>query len=265
MGKFYNEIQPFHNQWMLKQKVFWVASAPLTGDAYVNVSPKGVEGSFHILSPNQVWYEDLTGSGVETIANIRENGRITIMFNAFEGPPRILRIFGAGRVYEFGTPEYQELLPPSERQPASRSIIMIDVLKVGVSCGWGVPLYTFKAGRTRHQKHSLSAERADIEAESGHDVGECPPRPPNGLKNYWKVKNAISLAGLPGVLSAFNSTQPFERRVIDFEKLDSLQRVQVQTRYQGILNDHVDRRVALGFALGLLVSVLYVRFISTVY
>lgn len=122
------------------------------------------------------------------------------------------------------------------------------------SCGWGVPFYIFKAQRTRHQKHSLSAERADIAAESGHDIGECPPRPDNGLKNYWRVKNAeSSLSGLPGLLFAHNSTKPFEKRVIDFEKLDKLA-AHVPTRHEGILNDYIDRRVALGFAMGLLVA-----------
>jgi hypothetical protein len=124
MAKFFDEIPEFLVEWILKQKLFWVASAPLTSDGYVNVSPKGIEGSFHVVSPTQVWYEDLTGSGtsqvvpilpppvvqlsksivtnsdvwsgVETIAHLRENGRITVLFNAFEGPARIARIFGKG-------------------------------------------------------------------------------------------------------------------------------------------------------------------------
>ena len=117
MAKFFDEIPQFLVEWILKQKMFWVASAPLTSDGYVNVSPKGIEGSFHVVSPTQVWYEDLTGSGmsqavlhlslpidyyvselsgVETIAHLRENGRITVLFNAFDGPPRIARIFGKG-------------------------------------------------------------------------------------------------------------------------------------------------------------------------
>lgn len=122
MGKFFDEIPQFLIEWIVKQKMFWVASAPLSSTGFVNVSPKGVEGSFHLVSPTQVWFEDLTGSGtfricsflppqvvqlpqiltpyvwsgVETIAHLRENGRITVLFSAFEGPPRIVRIFGKG-------------------------------------------------------------------------------------------------------------------------------------------------------------------------
>ena len=96
MGKFYESIPPELVPWMLKQEMFWVATAPLSPEAHVNVSPKGVRDSFHYVSPTRVWYQDLTGSGVETISHLRENGRITLMFNAFEGPPRIVRLFGIG-------------------------------------------------------------------------------------------------------------------------------------------------------------------------
>ncbi len=113
MGKFYDEIPGYAMAMIKKQHMFWVATAPLSADGHVNVSSKGVEGTFHIIDSHTVWYEDLSGSGepthlpfpteplslssgVETISHLRENGRITILFNAFEGPPSIVRLFGRG-------------------------------------------------------------------------------------------------------------------------------------------------------------------------
>ena len=96
MVVFYDTIPPNILKWIEEQQMFWVATAPLSPEAHVNVSPKGVRDSFHYVSPTRVWYQDLTGSGVETISHLRENGRITLMFNAFEGPPRIVRLFGIG-------------------------------------------------------------------------------------------------------------------------------------------------------------------------
>ena len=114
MGKFYDEIPEYLIPWIKQQKIFWVASAPLRPDGHINVSPKGYEGTFHIENSKRFWYEDLTGSGkwncssmgrhcytcytgVETISHLRENGRITVMFSAFDGPPRICRLFGTGQ------------------------------------------------------------------------------------------------------------------------------------------------------------------------
>ena len=96
MGKFYESIPPEIIPWLLKQELFWVATAPLSPEAHVNVSPKGVRDCFHVVSPTRVWYQDLSGSGVETISHLRENGRVTLMFSAFVGPPRIVRLFGTG-------------------------------------------------------------------------------------------------------------------------------------------------------------------------
>lgn len=170
MGQTYAEIPDYLIDWLQKQHMFWVATAPLTSYGHINISPKGVAGTFHVASPTKVWYEDLSGSGMiiicylkfnnslgttpigaETIAHIRENGRVTILFNAFEGPPRIARLYGAGRFpsdrlhcsvlisklpesgsyHEFGTPEYNKLLPPGTRQPGSRAVIIVDIWKVG--------------------------------------------------------------------------------------------------------------------------------------
>ncbi|KAG8221681.1 hypothetical protein J3R82DRAFT_1966 [Butyriboletus roseoflavus] len=139
MGIIYDEIPDKLIEWIAKQKMFWVATAALNG--HVNVSPKGCIESFHILSKNCVWYEDITGSGIETIAHMREpgNARITILFHAFEGAPRILRLFGTGTVHEFGTPGYDTLIPAASRKAGSRAAIVIDVHRVATSCGFGIP------------------------------------------------------------------------------------------------------------------------------
>ncbi|CDO74774.1 hypothetical protein BN946_scf185001.g22 [Trametes cinnabarina] len=194
MGKFYKAIPPELIPWLLKQEVFWVATAPLSPEAHVNVSPKGVRDSFHVVSPTLVWYQDLTGSGIETISHLRENGRITIMFSAFEGPPRIVRLFGTGSVHEYGSPEYGALIPPEHRRPGSRAAIVIDVHKVGTSCGYAVPYYEFKGHRQTLLDYFDKRERADQADPSAHAE--------KGLKAYWEEKNLRSIDRLPGLAHA---------------------------------------------------------------
>lgn len=149
MGAFYDEVpDESHEQWIRQQKVFFVASAPASLDGHVNVSPKG-HATFTLASRRSCFYQDLTGSGNEVVSHLRENGRITIMFCAFEGAPRILRLFGigtvlsdgdvegllglrkksTGKVFERGTKEYNEILPPGDERilPGSRAIIWVDV------------------------------------------------------------------------------------------------------------------------------------------
>lgn len=127
--------------------MFWVATAPLSGSGHVNVSPKGGQ-YFGVLDRKTFWYHELTGSGNETVSHIYEpgNNRVTIMLNAFEGPPRIMRLFGTGRVLEFDTPAFNEFVKAQkvETIPGSRSIIIVDVHQVGTSCGFSVPYYDFK-------------------------------------------------------------------------------------------------------------------------
>ncbi|KAJ3528664.1 hypothetical protein NMY22_g9317 [Coprinellus aureogranulatus] len=152
--------------------MFWVASAPLSADGHVNVSPKGVAGTFHVESSTKVWYEDLSGSGAETIAHIRENGRVTILFNAFEGPPRILRLYGTGSFHEMGTPEYEALLPVGTRQPGSRAIVVVDVYKCGTTCGYSVPYYSFVGHRTPLLDWAARKEAIDLASST---VSAPPP------------------------------------------------------------------------------------------
>ncbi|KAH9891317.1 hypothetical protein C8Q73DRAFT_119795 [Cubamyces lactineus] len=194
MVKFYDHIPPDLIKWLLKQEMFCVATAPLSPDGHVNLSPKGLKGSFHIISPNRVWYQDITGSGVETISHLRENGRITLMFNAFEGAPRICRLWGIGTVHEFGTPEYETFIPPEIRRPGSRAAIVIDVHKVSTSCGYSVPYYEFKGHRQALLAYYDKRERKDREDPNLHAE--------KGLRAYWIEENLQSIDGLPGLAVA---------------------------------------------------------------
>ncbi|EJD55016.1 hypothetical protein AURDEDRAFT_50811 [Auricularia subglabra TFB-10046 SS5] len=225
MGKTYDSIPADLIEWAMKQKMFWVATAPLSGDGHVNVSPKGIEGTFHIVNPNQCWYEDLTGSGVETISHLRENGRITIMFQAFEGAPRIMRFYGKGTVHEFGTSEYERLLPSDKRHISSRAAIVVDIHRVGTvgptgqlpamsaemnvlvqSCGWGIPKYVYQEERTNTWDYFRKMEAADQElAQSGHNPSEPPPEGTRTMKYYWSLKNTASIDGLAGLRLATRS------------------------------------------------------------
>lgn len=150
MGVFYETIPDSLREWILQQKVFWVASAPLSGAGHVNVSPKGGE-YFGVIDEQTFWYQDLTGSGNETLAHLHEpgNGRITIMFNAFEGAPKIVRLWGKGRVLEAETPPFDTFVKEHKVTtiPGTRSIIIVDIHQVGSSCGFSVPFYEFKEFR----------------------------------------------------------------------------------------------------------------------
>ncbi|KAL8287293.1 hypothetical protein RQP46_003745 [Phenoliferia psychrophenolica] len=144
--------------------------------------------TFHICSPTTAWYLDLTGSGNETISHLTENGRITILFQAFEGPPRIMRLFGTGKVFEKDSPEFNALLKPADVLPGTRSIIWIDIHKVGTSCGFSIPFFDFKEERPTLLNWAEKREKAD--AEGNLELG---------LKHYWATSNAKSMDGLPGL------------------------------------------------------------------
>jgi hypothetical protein len=165
--------------WIEQQSLFFVATAPLAADGHVNLSPKGLE-SFVVLGPRSVAYLDLTGSGVETIAHLNENGRIVVMFCAFSGPPRIVRLHGHGTPFPIGTPEYAELAPNFKDYPGARSIIRIELDRVSDSCGFAVP------------RMQLEGDRDDL-------LKWAERKGPDGLETYWADKNAASLDGLPGI------------------------------------------------------------------
>jgi len=177
MGKQFESLLPEHEAFIAKQRIFFVGSAPLSAEGHVNLSPKGYD-SFRVLSPNRVAYLDLTGSGNETSAHVRENGRVSVMFCAFEGPPNILRMYGQGTIVLPGTAEWEELYPLFTPIPGSRQIIVVDFHKVQTSCGYAVPFMSYEKDRETLRKW------ADQKGDEG-------------LDQYWKEKNTRSLDGLP--------------------------------------------------------------------
>ncbi len=180
MGKVYEAIDERLAQMIEAQHLFFVATAALSAEGSVNLSPKGLD-SFAILDPHSVAYLDLIGSGAETIAHLRENGRITILFCSFEGPPRLLRLYGRGEVFEPGDEGFDALLSRFPEHPGTRSIIRVSVTRIADSCGFGVPLYRFEGERTQL---TAWAERK----------GE------NGLRDYQLQNNRESVDGLPALL-----------------------------------------------------------------
>jgi predicted pyridoxine 5'-phosphate oxidase superfamily flavin-nucleotide-binding protein len=179
MGKTHSSIDDAARRFIEAQHIFFVASAPLDVAGHVNVSPKGLD-TFRILGPNTVAYLDFTGSGVETIAHLKENSRIVLMFCAFDGPPNIYRLYGHGRVVEQHEPEFASLADNFPAYAHTRSVIVVEVDRVTDSCGYGVPLFEYKG------------ERRQLELWAQKRGGE-------GLKSYREQKNRQSIDGLPGV------------------------------------------------------------------
>ena len=177
MGAALESISPDLREFIEAQHVFFVATAPLEPTGHVNLSPKGMD-TFRVLSPTRVAYLDLTGSGNETAAHLVQNGRITFMFCAFEGNPKILRLHGRGRVVGPDSPQWAELSPHFPTLPGMRQIIVADILRVQTSCGFGVPLMTFAGDRDALAHWALAK-------------GE------EGLVRYREQKNRVSIDGLP--------------------------------------------------------------------
>src|SRR5215208_8305049 len=155
MGKVYERIEDHQKEWIARQAMFFVGSAPLAGDGHVNVSPKGPIGSLAVLDDHTVAYLDVVGSGAETIAHIRENGRIVIMLCAFDGPPRILRFHGRATVVVRDEQGFEELLAEGGFEDASlpearRAIIDVEVTRISDSCGCTVPLMSAQGTREHH-------------------------------------------------------------------------------------------------------------------
>ncbi len=148
MGRVYEGIDEKLTTWLQAQPLFVVATAPLSADGLVNCSPKGGVGSFVVLTSNRVAYLDLTGSGVETIAHVRENSRITLMFMAFDGPPKIVRLHGHGHVLLAGSEPFNELVGRFPEHPGGlRSIVVVDLTRISDSCGYAVPLMDYQSDR----------------------------------------------------------------------------------------------------------------------
>ena len=137
MGKQRTSIDKTVCQFIEAQSVFFIGTAPLVRDGHVNISPKGLD-TFRILAPTTVAYLDLTGSGIETVAHLKENGRIVVMFCAFQGPPKILRLHGQGRVVQPNDAEFAALSQNFPDFEGTRSIIVIEVARISESCGYAV-------------------------------------------------------------------------------------------------------------------------------
>lgn len=184
MGKRYELIDEKIAKWMAKQRMFFVSTAPSSTTGLVNVSPKGHE-SLRILDEHTLAYLDYGGSGAETIAHVRENGRIVLMMCAFEGPPKIFRFYGTGEVVtplDDGFPELTELLDVPG--VGTRAIIRINVTRIQDSCGYGVPNYEFLGNRASSQNW--------FKSNNGTDA----------VRDYQVEKNLQSLDGLPAMTEA---------------------------------------------------------------
>jgi len=189
MGKEYAEIDDRMRRWIERQRVFFVSTAPLADDGRINCSPKGLD-SLRVLGPRRIAYADTGGSGIETVAHLKENGRIVLMLCAFEGPPKIFRFYGTGRSVEPHDPEFRELLPAFPDMPAIRNFVVAEIDCISDSCGYGVPLYEFKSDRDA--------------------LGNwCASKTDDEILAYRAERNASSLDGLPGLDLASGS--PRER------------------------------------------------------
>jgi Pyridoxamine 5'-phosphate oxidase len=181
MAKIFDCITEQLQNFIATQQIFFVATAPLSPTGHVNMSPKGLD-SFRILSPNRVAYHDLTGSGNETSAHLQENGRITFMFCAFQDSPLILRLYGHGYTLLPGHPDWDDLYSQFPQIPGTRQIIVADIDIAQTSCGNGVPLYEYQGQR-------------EVMVQWAHKKGE------QGLREYHKMKNLVSIDGLATPLS----------------------------------------------------------------
>jgi hypothetical protein len=182
LAKVHERITEALQDFIARQHLFFVSSAPLSGEGHINLSPKGLD-CFRILSPERVAYMDLIGSGNETSAHLLENGRITFMFCAFDGPPNILRLYGKGYTVLPGQAEWEELSRHFTIYPSTRQIIVADITRVQTSCGFGVPFYEYKGEREQHFKW---AER----------IGQ------DGLETYKQEQNLSSIDGLYTALAS---------------------------------------------------------------
>ena len=189
MGKQFSSIEPVHRDFIEKQHIFFNASACAEG--HVNLSPRDV-ASLRVVSPNAIFWLDLTGSGNETAAHLRADGRLTLMFCAFEQPPLILRIYGRGRILPRNSAEYDRLLAEhfaGQDTPGARQMVWLDIELVQTSCGMNVPLYEHVGPRDQLIRWAQ---------KKGED----------GLEQYWRQKNARSIDGFPTGFSEESAPEP---------------------------------------------------------
>ena len=203
MAKVFDAIEGPLREWIAKREMYFVATAPLSGDGHVNLSPKGPIGTLRVLDDHTVAYLDFIGSGAETIAHLRENGRIVVMLCAFDGPPRILRLHGRGEVVVADDPRFNDLMERCDFElpavaEARRSVVLVHVMRIADSCGYGVPLMSFEGIRPHMEAWATKRLRTGG---------------PDALRDYQREKNAESLDGLPAVdaLAVETESEPVEQ------------------------------------------------------
>ncbi len=180
MARVYDQLNDKLIRFIEEQQMFFVGTAPSGPQGHINISPKGLD-SFRVLGPSEAAYIDFVGSGVETIAHIRDNGRLCIMFCAFSGSPNIVRLYGNARVVEPGDPDFAELRTNfGEHDAGVRSIIVLNLTRISDACGYGVPLYEYQGQRTT---------LTDWASKKGEQ----------SLADYKREKNSQSIDGLPGL------------------------------------------------------------------
>src|SRR3954449_10169895 len=188
MARTYEGIDERLAGWIARQPLFFVGTAPSGDLGHVNVSPKGPIGSLRGLDEHTVAYLDIVGSGAETIAHLRQNGRIVVMLCAFAGPPRIVRLHGEGEFLYPSDPAFPELLALGFHEPAApearRALIRVRVTRVSDSCGYGVPLLAYE-GERPHSDLS-TAKRLRVQG-------------PNAMRDYEAKHNRVSIDGLPAL------------------------------------------------------------------
>lgn len=205
MSKVYQRIEPKLRSFIERQPMFFVATAPLAADGHVNLSPRGVDGTSCVVDEHCFAWLDLSGSGAETIAHLRENGRITVMWCAFDGPPTIVRLHGTGRVVTRYDPDYAEWSARFPDQPGARAVIVVDVERVSDSCGWSVPLMDHLGERDLLTPYF---------ARKGFD----------GSADYRRQKNSVSIDGLPAY--------DFDVPSVDWQSLEGLGRIRARLAAQ---------------------------------
>lgn len=176
MAKYFPEMLAEHQNFIKKQHLFFIATAPLDAAGHVNLSPKGYD-TLRILSSTEIAYLDLTGSGNETSGHINENARITFMFCAFEGSPMILRLYGSGKVILPETEEWDRMIGHFEMMPGARQIILAKIHKVQTSCGYSVPFMTYSNERETLNRSNMKKGEAELE-------------------NYLREKNSSTIDGI---------------------------------------------------------------------
>ncbi len=178
MGKVLERIDDRLRAFIEAQPVFFVGTAPTGADGHVNVSPKGLADTFRVVDDMTVAYLDLTASGAETIAHLRQNGRIVIMLCSFERSPNVVRLHGRGRVVSLYDPEYAEWAALFPDNPAARAVVVVHVTRVSTSCGFALPILQ-------------PVEERDVLTDNMRRRG------PEGIVRYRRTKNAVSIDGLP--------------------------------------------------------------------